>query len=116
MCLYTTRARPMLNDHLQRTISVYESLEIAVSQLGYPLCRPGRLLYPTSRRVAGKYQVGRRPSAGRTTLPATGHATALAPANAGRTAGGESKTYHHRQATADSFPWTYLLSMGGGTV
>src|SRR5207237_3536881 len=31
-----------------------ESLESAVSQLGDPLCRPGRLLYPSSRRVAGK--------------------------------------------------------------
>jgi len=77
-------------------------------------CWPGRLLYPSSRRVAGKDQGGRRPSAGRTTLPATGHATALAPANAGRTAGGESKTYHHRQAPADSIPWPHSLSAGGG--
>ncbi len=92
----------------------YLTLESAVSQLGDPLCRPGRLLYPSSRRVAGKDQGGRRPSAGRTTLPATGHATALAPANAGRTAGGESKTYHHRQAPADSIPWPHSLSAGGG--
>src|SRR5438105_9673266 len=77
-------------------------------------CWPGRLLYPSSRRVAGKDQGGRRPSAGRTTLPASGHATALAPANAGRTAGGESKTYHHRQAPADSIPWPHSLSAGGG--
>src|SRR5439155_25565770 len=44
----------------------------------------------------------------------TGHATALAPANAGRTAGGESKTYHHRQAPADSIPCPHSLSSGGG--
>ena len=98
----------------QRSFAGHESLESAVSQLGDPLCRPGRLLYPSSRRVAGKDQGGRRPSAGRTTLPATGHATALAPANAGRTAGGESKTYHHRQAPADSIPWPHSLSAGGG--
>src|SRR6266478_4170943 len=87
---------------------------IETAQLGDPLCRPGRLLYPSSRRVAGKDQGGRRPSTGRTTLPATGHATALAPANAGRTAGGESKTYHHRQAPADSIPWPHSFSAGGG--
>src|SRR5207249_5362432 len=98
----------------QRSFAGHESLESAVSQLGDPLCRPGRLLYPSSRRVAGKDQGGRRPSAGRTTLPATGHAAALAPANAGRTAGGESKTYHHRQAPADSIPWPHSLSADGG--
>src|SRR5438445_1247217 len=111
---YAARAGPKLSDHRQRSFAGHESLESAVSQLGDPLCRPGRLLYPSSRRVAGKDQGGRRPSAGRTTLPATGHATALAPANAGRTAGGESKTYHHRQAPTDSIPWPHSLSAGGG--
>ena len=76
----------------------------------------GRDVYYTRHRsrVAGENPRGRHPPASRATLSATGHAAALAPASAARTAGGESQAYHHRQATADSVPGTDSLRLGGG--
>src|SRR5262249_43219526 len=79
------------------------------------LCRPGRLLYPSSQPVAGKDPRGWRSSAGRTTVPATGHAATLAPGSSGRTTGGESQACHHRQATADSVPPAGSLRPSGGS-
>src|SRR6202011_2833460 len=90
------------------------SVESGLSQLGDPLCRPGRLLYSSSSRVAGQGQGRPRPSPSRTTLPATGHAALLAPASAPRTVGGESQACHPRQTTADSLIGTDSLRFGGG--
>ena len=92
----------------------HESVESGLSQLGDPLCRPGRLLSPSSRRVAGKDQGSRRPPPSRTTLPATGHAATPPSASSPRAVGGESKTSHHRQATADSIARAHSLGLGGG--
>src|SRR3989442_8333085 len=44
------RARSYLT--CQRSFAGHESLESALSQLGDPLCRPGRQLYPYPSRVA----------------------------------------------------------------
>src|SRR5207247_10070020 len=99
---------------VQRSDPSHVSVESGLSQLGHPLCRPGRLLYPSSRRVAGQDQRSRRPSPRRTTLPATGHAAVLAPASAPRAVGGESQACHHRQTTADSLTGTDSLPLGGG--
>ena len=76
----------------------------------------GRDVYYTRHREEwlGKIPRGRRPPASRATLSATGHAAALAPASAARTAGGESQAYHHRQATADSVAGADSLRPGGG--
>src|SRR5438132_8171347 len=49
-----------LPDHRQRSDPSHVSVESGLSQLGDPLCRPGRLLYPSSRRVAGEAQGSRR--------------------------------------------------------
>ena len=86
----------------------------AVSQLGDSLRGPGRLLHPPSQSVAGENPRGRHPPASRATLSAIGHAAALAPTSAARTVGGESQTYHHGQAKADSVPGTDTLYIGGG--
>src|SRR5206468_6465583 len=111
---HAARASPELPDHRQRSDPSHVSVESGLSQLGDPLCRPGRLLYPSSRRVAGQDQRTRRPSPSRTTLPATGHAAVLAPASAPRAVGGESPACHHRQTTADSLTGSDSLRLGGG--
>src|SRR5579864_2252151 len=108
------RTGPELSDHCQRSDPSHEPVESGLSQLGDPLCRAGRLLYPSSSRVAGKDQGSRCPSPRRTALPATGHAAALAPASTPRTIGGESKTSHHRQVTAGSLTRAHSLRSGGG--
>src|SRR5260370_36824017 len=48
------------------------------------------------------------------TLSATGSAAALAPTSAARTAGGESQTCHHGQATEDSVAGTDSFRLSGG--
>ena len=78
------------------------------------LRRPGCLLHPTSQSVAGENPRGRQPPASRATLPAIGHAAALAATSAARTAGGESQTYHHGQAKTDSVPGTDSFCVSGG--
>jgi hypothetical protein len=80
-----------LPDPRQRSDASHESVESGVSQLGDPLCGPGRLLHPSSSPVAGKDQGSRRPPAGRATLPATGHAATPPSASSARTVSGESK-------------------------
>src|ERR1022692_4092837 len=50
--------RPKLSNHRQRSFPGNESPESSVSQLGHSLCRPGRLLHPSSR-VAGQNPGGR---------------------------------------------------------
>ena len=59
---HAARASPELPDHRQRSEPSHVSVESGLSQLGDPLCRPGRLLYPSSSRVAGQDQGSRRPS------------------------------------------------------
>src|SRR5215813_12697702 len=56
--------------------------------------------------MAGEDSRSWNPLASRATLSATGPAAALTPTSAARTAGGESQTCHHCQATADSVAGT----------
>jgi Transposase IS116/IS110/IS902 family len=53
-CTHAARARAQLSDYRQRCFPGDDSVESAVSQLGDPLCRPRRLLYQPSQRVAGE--------------------------------------------------------------
>ena len=110
----TLREWPQLPHHRQRSDPGDEPVESSVSELGDSLCRTGCLLHSSSRRVAEQNQGGRCPPASRATLSATGHAAALAPAIAARTVSGESKTFHHRQATTDSLTRADSLRPGGG--
>src|SRR6201998_4035998 len=64
--------------------------------------------------MAGENSRGRTPPPRRATLSATGPAAALAPTSAARTAGGESQTCHHCQATTDSVAGTDSFRFGGG--
>src|SRR6202023_1942834 len=64
--------------------------------------------------MLGENPRGRPPPASRATLPAIGHAAALAATSAARTAGGESQTHHHGQAKADSVPGTDSFCVSGG--
>src|SRR5215472_270318 len=64
--------------------------------------------------MAGENTRGRNSSPRRATLSATGHAAALVPTSAPRTAGGESQTCHHCQATEDSVARTDSFRFGGG--
>src|ERR1700720_1462013 len=65
--------------------------------------------------MVGENPRGRHPPASRATLPAIGHAAALAATSAARTAGGESQTFHHCQAKTDSVPGTDSFCVSGGT-
>src|SRR6266704_882893 len=111
---HAARASPELPDYRQRSDPSHVSGESGLSQLGDPLCRPGRLLPPSLSRVAGQDQGSRCPPPSRTTLPATGHAAVFAPASAPRAVGGESQACHHRQTSADSRTGTDSLRLGGG--
>src|SRR5262250_2688379 len=64
--------------------------------------------------MVGENARGRNTPPRRATLSATGPAAALAPTSAARTAGGESQTYHHCQATADSVAGTDSFRLSGG--
>src|SRR5438094_7673897 len=64
--------------------------------------------------MVGEDPRARHPSPSRATLPAIGHAAALAATSAARTAGGESQTYHHCQAKTDSVPGTDSFCVSGG--
>src|SRR5215471_2706174 len=107
-------ASPKLSHRGQRSFPSDESVESVVSQLGDPLCRPGRLLHPPSQSVAGEDTGSGNASPRRATLSAVGHAAALAPTSAPRTAGGESPTCHHGQTTTDSVPGTDSFRLSGG--
>jgi hypothetical protein len=76
--------------------------------------RPRRLLPTTSQSVLGKNTRGRNSPPRRATLSATGPAAALAPTSTARTAGGESPTCHHCQATANSVAGTDSFRLSGG--
>src|SRR5215467_1628334 len=65
--------------------------------------------------MAGENTRGRNSSPRRATLSAVGHAAALAPTSAPRTAGRESQTCHHGQATEDSLAGTDSFRLSGGT-
>src|SRR5437016_4216024 len=112
-CAHAARAGPELSNPDQRSDPSHESPEGDVSQLGHSLSRPGRLLHPSSRRVAGKDPGGGCAPSGRASLPATGYVATLAPASSARTASGKSEAFHHRQATADSVARTHSLGTGG---
>src|SRR5215467_3492754 len=107
-------ASPKLSHRGQRSFPSYESVESVVSQLGDPLCRPGRLLHTSSQSVAGEDTRSRNSPTGRTALSTTRHAAALAPTSTARTAGRESQTCHHGQAPTDSVPGTDSLGICGG--
>ena len=88
----------MLRELARSYLTIVKDLTRVMSRLkalyrswGDSLCRPGCLLYPSSKRVAGQDQGSRRPSPSRTTLPATGHAATLTAASAARTTGGKSQ-------------------------
>ncbi len=67
---HAARTGSELPDPGQRSDASHESPEGDVSQLGDSLCRTGRLLHPSSRRVAEQDPRGRRAPSGRTPLPA----------------------------------------------
>src|SRR5260370_7296810 len=92
-CPHAARTRRQLSDYRQRCFPGDESFESNLSQLGDSLCRPGLLLSPPSRRVAGENPRGWLPSPRRATLSATGYAAALAPASPARTAGRGPQPY-----------------------
>src|SRR5215471_2417167 len=64
--------------------------------------------------MVGENSRGRNSPASRATLSATRHAATLAPTSAARTAGRESQTCHHGQATEDSVAGTDSFRLGGG--
>src|SRR5215472_11156783 len=64
--------------------------------------------------MVGENSRGRNTPPRRATLSATGPAAALAPTSAARTAGGESQTCHHYQATEDSVAGTDSFRLSGG--
>src|SRR6201997_5641285 len=64
--------------------------------------------------MVGENSRSRNPPASRATLSAIGPAAALAPTSAARTAGGESQTCHHCQASANSVAGTDSFRLSGG--
>ena len=111
----------MLRELARSYLTVVKDLSRVMNRLkalyrswGIPVCRPGRVLHAPSPRVAGENPRSRNSAASRATLSAIGHAAALAPTSATRTAGGESQTYHHCQAAEDSFLGTDSFRLGGG--
>src|SRR6202022_3541382 len=109
---HAARAGPELPDPGQRSDASHESPEGDVSQLGDSLGRTGRLLHPSSRRVAEQDPGGGGGPSGRASLPATGYAAAFATTSAARTASGKSETRHHRKATADSVARAHSCEIG----
>jgi hypothetical protein len=75
----------------------------------------GRDVYYTRHRAEWLGKIKEAGVRRRTTLPATGHAATPAPASAPRTFSGESKTSHHRQATAGSIAGADSFRLGGGS-
>jgi len=111
----------MLRELARSYLTVVKDLSRVMNRLkalyrswAIPCAGRDRLLHPPSQSVAGENPRGRYPPASRATLSAIGNATALAPTSATRTVGGESQTYHHGQAKADSVPGTDTLCIGGG--
>src|SRR5579864_352780 len=64
--------------------------------------------------MVGENSRGRSSPPRRATLSAAGSAAALAPSSTARTAGGESQTCHHRQASANSVAGTDSFCLSGG--